>query len=132
MHVVDVHLPIAAAGYGSITILGQAQTQYLRDNLLKQQVKHRDLKLTFPLCSFRQCTSVPVATVLRYNTLSVQQASRNIESYDTSIMSIGSCRTIVFSRVNDSNDHRQTERSWLPDTRTSPAAVTLTDVTGPL
>lgn len=89
------------------------------------------INYTLDLCPTRLCNSVPVASVLRYKLLSVQAANKNTESAETSIMETAACKEIVFSKVNVSNDHRQTVLSWLPETRTSPADVTLTEVTGP-
>lgn len=53
------------------------------------------------------------------------------ESHDICIFNIGCANCIVLSNEKFSNDQRQTDASWLAETRTSLAWLTVTDVTGP-
>lgn len=63
--------------------------------------------------------------------LSVQDVKRNTESVETSIIFTGVWSVIELSMVYVSSDHKHMVPSRLPDIKTSPADVTLIEVTEP-
>jgi hypothetical protein len=104
---------------------------------------------TLDLCPFNWWSSVPVASVRKYNPLSSQWARRktwiwhmsfngrlskkfiHTESGDRRKFNTGLLNCIRFSSSYVSRDHKQMVASWLPDTKTWLVELMATFTTGP-